>query len=80
MSYAYEFSSLSYLNTVKTNMQAGGKESGSLSVTIKRIYANGGIRAFYRGISPCLLRSVPANAVAFFGYEKTVSLFKSKAS
>lgn len=62
---------------VKTNMQAVGKKGGTFTGTIKRIYSSSGIRGFYRGIFPCLIRSVPANAVAFFGYETTVNYFKN---
>lgn len=56
-------------------MQAGGRQSGTFLQTVSTIYQKSGVKGFYRGIVPCLLRSSPANAVAFFGYEKTVSLF-----
>ena len=49
----------------------GAGASGGLgmwSVT-KRLYAEGGISRFFRGVSPCLLRSVPVNAVTFVVYE-----------
>jgi hypothetical protein len=29
----------------------------------KQLYAEGGISRFYKGLTPCLIRSVPANAV-----------------
>lgn len=29
----------------------------------KQLYAEGGIARFYKGLTPCLIRSVPANAV-----------------
>ena len=35
----------------------------------KRLYAEGGLARFFRGVSPCLLRSVPVNAVTFVVYE-----------
>lgn len=35
----------------------------SINGTVRRLYAEGGWRRFYRGFSPCLLRSVPANAI-----------------
>ncbi len=28
-----------------------------------------GWRAFFKGFTPCLIRSVPANAAAFFAFE-----------
>ena len=35
----------------------------SIAGTVRRLYGEGGWRRFYRGFSPCLLRSVPANAI-----------------
>ena len=37
----------------------------------RQIYARYGVRGFWRGWLPCVLRSVPANAACFFAYEKT---------
>ena len=51
------------------------KGSTSFVTVVREIYKGGGVRNFYRGIAPCLVRAVPANAVTFFGYEKTVELF-----
>ena len=31
-----------------------------------KLYQEGGWRRFYRGFSPCLMRSVPANAVLLY--------------
>jgi solute carrier family 25 carnitine/acylcarnitine transporter 20/29 len=31
-----------------------------------KLYASGGVRAFYRGLVPCLLRASPANAGMLF--------------
>jgi len=36
--------------------------NGVVDVT-KKLYAEGGLRRFYRGFSPCLLRAIPANAI-----------------
>lgn len=38
------------------------KYKGTLN-TIKQLWNEGGIKRFYRGYSPCLMRSVPANGV-----------------
>jgi len=35
----------------------------TISSTISTLYAEGGLRRFYTGLSPCLIRAVPANAV-----------------
>lgn len=36
----------------------------------KKIYAKEGIKGFYKGVAPCLIRSVPANAACFAVYEQ----------
>jgi len=36
---------------------------------VRQIYAEGGVRAFYRGLTPCLLRAAPVNASALFVWE-----------
>jgi hypothetical protein len=41
----------------------------SFLVIARRIYTREGIRGFYRGLGPCLLRAFPSNACAFFVYE-----------
>ena len=33
---------------------------------VKKLYAEGGVKRFYRGFSPCVLRSIPANAVMLY--------------
>jgi len=36
----------------------------------KKIYIAEGIKGFYKGVTPCLIRSVPANAACFVVYEQ----------
>lgn len=63
------------IDTIKTNLQAS---SGSQSIvgTTKEIYlTRGGIKGFFPGLGPALLRSFPANAATFLGVEMTHSLF-----
>lgn len=43
----------------------------------KRIYKSSGIKGFYRGIVPCLLRAPPANAATFLGFEWSLRLWDS---
>lgn len=38
--------------------------------TASKLYQEGGIARFYKGISPCLLRSMPANALMLFTVDK----------
>lgn len=35
----------------------------SIGQTVRTLYDQGGVRRFYTGLAPCLLRSVPANAI-----------------
>lgn len=39
-----------------------------------KIYHAEGTRGFFKGVAPCLLRSFPANAVCFLGYEQAKKL------
>jgi len=39
-----------------------------------KFFRNGGLRRFYVGIGPCLLRSFPANAACLYAYEATRKL------
>lgn len=46
-----------------------------MRATILRIFTRDGIRGFYRGYLPCMIRSAPANGVAFVGVEATLKFF-----
>ena len=37
------------------------------------VWKRGGVSAFFRGFVPCVLRSLPVNAVTFYGYEIALS-------
>ena len=58
------------IDVVKSVIQTtpGGGSVGMLAVA-QRMYAAGGWRCFFRGLSPTLLRSVPVNAVTFAVFE-----------
>ena len=62
-------------DSVKTHMQTGDERTkiGFIQAA-KAMYAQGGIRAFYRGYGVCILRAAPANAVTFMGYEWTMGI------
>ncbi len=54
---------------VKNRMMAD-ESYRTVPETFKRIYLNeGGIKAFYRGFVPCMLRSFPTNGAAFLALE-----------
>ena len=39
------------------------------------IYSNGGVRGFYAGFTPAVLRAIPANAAAFAAFELAAGSF-----
>lgn len=40
------------------------------------VYERGGMRAFFRGFVPCIIRSFPANAAALAAFEAALALFQ----
>ena len=66
------------LDVIKTRIQTSSGQKTNIGVVVSKIYANGGLRSFYRGIIPCLLRAVPANAAAFGGVEMTRGFLRPK--
>lgn len=64
------------IDTIKTRLQAASSSTSMVQAT-KEIYKQrGGIKGFFPGLGPALLRSFPANAATFLGVELTHSLFK----
>lgn len=55
-------------DTVKSVMQ-GGKGKSRLMECVRELVLEGGVRRFYKGMSPCLVRAFPANAIAFLAFE-----------
>lgn len=64
------------IDTIKTTLQASSKGQSMISVTRDIYLKRGGIKGFFPGLGPALLRSFPANAATFLGVEVTHSLFK----
>jgi len=62
------------LDFIKTKMQSSAGDS--FATIARRTYAAGGVKAFYRGFSVCLLRSLPANASVWYGVEVTSQWMK----
>ncbi|KII93893.1 hypothetical protein PLICRDRAFT_694977 [Plicaturopsis crispa FD-325 SS-3] len=62
-------------DNIKNNMMAKPVVSGSrpsfIAVT-REIFHRDGLKGFYRGLAPTLLRAFPSNACAFFVYEGTM--------
>lgn len=66
------------IDVIKNRMQTAPdgsppKYKGFLDCT-KTIYRVEGWRAFFKGFTPCLMRSVPANAAAFTAFELAMSV------
>ncbi|KAG9287434.1 hypothetical protein G9A89_023806 [Geosiphon pyriformis] len=48
----------------------------SLASCVKYLYQTEGFSGFYRGFTPCILRSFPTNASAIFAFETTMRFLK----
>lgn len=60
-------------------MAADLKERGLTPISIARnIYRADGLRGFFAGLAPCLLRSFPVNASALFVYEGILRLLDAE--
>ncbi|ODQ66912.1 mitochondrial inner membrane carnitine transporter [Nadsonia fulvescens var. elongata DSM 6958] len=64
------------IDTVKSHLQASNSPNLTFKEITNRIYAQGGIRAFFPGLGPTLVRSFPASAATFVGYELCMDFFK----
>ena len=56
------------LDVIKSAMMTDALEKparkfGGIVSTTKTLWAEGGVSRFYKGVTPCLLRAVPANAI-----------------
>jgi len=65
---ASSWASIYPMDVVKTRMQTTSQYKSILEC-ISSILQNEGPRAFFRGLSPCIIRSFPVNATIFFVYE-----------
>ncbi len=55
------------INTVRTVSQFSGETTSAVT---RRLWREGGARAFFRGIKPTLLKSAPSAAVTFGAYQR----------
>ncbi|PKY01028.1 putative mitochondrial carnitine:acyl carnitine carrier [Aspergillus campestris IBT 28561] len=56
------------VDTIKSRLQSDPGRP-TISGTIRAVYGNGGLKAFFPGFGPALCRAVPANAATFAGVE-----------
>lgn len=71
------------IDMIKTKIQADSLKNPVYSGMIdcfKKTYARGGFKGLYKGLSPCLLRAVPANGATFIGYETASKLLAKRTS
>jgi solute carrier family 25 carnitine/acylcarnitine transporter 20/29 len=66
------------MDVIKSSMQSDSPDRAqrkftSIAGTAKILYGEGGVKRFFVGITPCLMRAFPANAVCFLFYEYTVA-------
>jgi hypothetical protein len=59
------------LDTIRTSIQV---ENKTIIATIKYKYTNYGLRSFYKGITPVLIRTIPSSSLGMFAYELTRKL------
>ena len=59
------------MDVVKSVVQAAplSHASPSIASAVSCVYQRAGIRGFWAGAAPCLLRALPTNAVTFFVFE-----------
>ncbi|KAF0745473.1 hypothetical protein Ae201684P_011430 [Aphanomyces euteiches] len=67
------------LDTIKSVVQADALEPKERKYRgfgdcAKQLYAEGQAKRFFRGLSPCLIRAMPVNAVQFMSYEKSMEV------
>lgn len=59
-------------DVIKTKIQTGSLHPSkhlSIAAVTKDIYKTAGIKGFYRGFVPCIVRALPVNAATFTSYE-----------
>jgi len=67
------------LDTIKTQIQAStSKYPLSITETARNVYRNGGIKSFFVGVGPTIVRALPVNAVLFLVFESTKTALMSR--
>ena len=67
------------LDVIKSAMQTDALEVSKrrfsgVADTTRKLWAEGGVSRFYKGVTPCLLRAVPANAIMLITVVRLVCL------
>jgi len=69
------------MDVVKSRLQAQSVDNGSFKYAnsmecVRELAREGGVRAFYKGYSASIIRTIPSSAVCFFVYEQVIKLLK----
>lgn len=59
-------------DTLKTKLMATGSTFAGPAQAARELYAELGVRGFYRGFAVAILRAIPANAAAFTAFDLTM--------
>lgn len=73
--FAYQFDVIK--NRIMTDSDTNPRYRGVID-TARQIYRENGLRGFYRGFSPCVLRAFPANAACFLAFEAAMAVLPEK--
>ncbi|KAG2057584.1 mitochondrial carrier [Suillus hirtellus] len=64
-------------NIMRSEVTAGDNPYRTTLSTIQHSYRTGGIRVFFRGLSPTMLRAIPVNMATFAVYETVANILSS---
>lgn len=64
----YPFDSVKALMQTRS-LDKGLPVAGAFVSQVKSLYKQEGVRGFYKGLAPCAIRAIPANAVTFLAFE-----------
>lgn len=66
-------------DVLKSRIQSSVNKVGLVEATAT-LFKTAGMKGFYKGFTPTMIRAFPANAATFMGYEFVMNLFKNKLS
>lgn len=71
------------VDCIKSAMQTDSitkseKKYPDMVTTAKKLWAEGGVRRFYKGFAPCLIRAVPANGAMLYTVDKVTTLLNKQ--
>ena len=67
------------VDAAKTRIQAefkGGRHDAPLTAVMRAMWREGGLRCWWGGLAPTLLRAFPANAAQWFAWEAAQRMFR----